>query len=88
MRELLMIDRFRREHPTKIDLLLQGEHELTQQSGRGFDRAWKFLRRRGRPQRTDPRTADQSVLPGHDDIPAGGTSGGEIRRGGGPGGAA
>ena len=34
------------------------------------------------PPRDDPRHGDQSVAPGHDDVPAGGTSGGHIRGGG------
>jgi hypothetical protein len=38
-----------------------------------------FLRGRLQPARNDPRHNDPSVLPGQSDVPAGGTSGSELR---------
>ncbi|HET8625785.1 MAG TPA: hypothetical protein VFL91_00085 [Thermomicrobiales bacterium] len=40
-------------------------------------------RERERPPFTDPRHGDDSVPPGQDDVPRGGSSGGEIALGGG-----
>jgi hypothetical protein len=39
----------------------------------------EFLSMRLQPPRNDPLHNDPSVLPGQTDVPAGGTSGGEMR---------
>lgn len=51
-------------------------------TGHSLEDAEEPLEFKHRPLRTDPRRSDQSIPAGQDDIPAGGTSGEEMRGGG------
>lgn len=51
-------------------------------TGHSLETVEESLELKRQPPRTDPRHADRSVPEGQDDVPAGGTSGGEMRGGG------
>ena len=74
-----LVHRFRRwRNPAHESL----RSYLEPPTGHSLEDAGEPLEFKRQPPRTDPRHADQSIPVGQDDIPAGGTSGEEMRGGG------
>jgi hypothetical protein len=55
------------------------QEQHARRPGDMIKRIGAYVRARLQPPRNDPRHNDPSVLPGQADVPAGGTSGGEMR---------